>query len=414
VQISKKLFGKTRSVRSKSGAIRALFAAVSVFLALYTVAMVEAAGPADEVAIRNAWSLYTQQRYVLSADAFEALVRNSSPSSRLYYYAAAANKAAGRLSRAKQLCDYVSRHFSTSPESSYVQKLFPPDGPVGLPEHLKDKSVDELMESEEGRQALMSAVKPGASASIAAAKAAPNTSKKGYAPSKGVVKDTVFSADMIGIEGAEGITQFDEYPDAGFESVLAAMAMLTRGREILAEMITCPSHQDIYIVRFPNSSSVHTITPAKMEEYGVKDKALWATLIHCAYSECNAINNFEDEMTVLTGSRAEKILAHNTTQSAVAAFIAEAVSKQYPIVCLSADHEPKPKLVMPSHAYTITGYDGASGMVTLRNPHGNNSKRFRLETDPSHKKFEQLNDGMFKMHISLFPTYMREVVRSKI
>lgn len=394
-----------------------IFKTVSIFVALYTVTTAFAAGPADEAAIRNAWALYTQQRYVPSADAFEALIRTSTPSSRLYYYAAAASKAAGRLPRAKQLCDYVSTHFSYTPEAIYVRKLLSSDSAnaPGLPDHLKDKSVEELMESEEGRQALLSAVaKPSATASTPAAKPAAPTIKKGYTPSKAIARDTVFTGDMIAIEGADGITQFDEEPDAGFESVLAAMAMLTRGREILAEMITCPSHQDIYIVRFPNSSSPHTITPVKMEEYGVKDKALWATLIHCAYAESNAINNFEDMLTVLTGNKAEKILAHNTTQSAVAAFISEAVHKQHPIVCLSAEHELKPKLVMPSHAYTITGYDAPSGMVTLRNPHGNNSKRFRLETDPNHKKFEQLNDGMFKMHISLFPTYMREVVRSKI
>lgn len=392
-----------------------------VFVALQTVTLGIAAGPADEAAIRNAWTLYTQQKYVPSADAFETLIRASTPSSRLYYYAAAANKAAGRLPRAKQLCDYISANFSTSPEAAYVQKLFPADAPkqtaaapVGLPAHLKDKSVDELMQSEEGRQALLSAVsKTGSSPSTATKTAAPS-SRTTYTPSKVSPKDTVFTADIIAIEGADGITQFVRHPDAGFECSLAAMALLSRGREILADMITCPSHQDIYIVRFPNTSGEHTITPAKMEKYMMKDKALWATLIHGAVRETNLVHSFEDGLSILTGNKAEKILANTTTQPAIASFISEAVSKQNPIVCLSSDSPPEPELVEAYHGFTITGYDAASGMVTLRNPKGNNSRRFRLETDPQHKKFQQLNGGSFNIHISLFPLYFKEVARSKI
>jgi hypothetical protein len=391
--------------------------------ALNSVGSVGAAGPADEAAIRNAWTLYTQQKYVPSADAFEALIRTSTPSSRLYYYAAAANKAAGRLPRAKQLCDYVSANFSTSAEAGYVQKLFPSDvskpaaaAPAGLPSHLKDKSVDELMQTEEGRQALLSAVsKPAAGAPAATKTATTSTaSRTVYSPSKSRPKDTVFTADIIAIEGADGITQFVNYPDAGFECSLAAMAMLTRGREILADMITCPSHQDVYIVRFPNNAGEHTITPAKMEKYMMKDKALWAAIIHGAVRETNLVHSFEDGLSLLTGHKAEKILANNTTQSALASFISDAISKQYPVVCLSSDSSPSPELVEWYHGFTITGYDAASGMITLRNPHGNNSRRFRMETDPNHKKFEQLNGGFFKIHISLFPLYFKEVARSQI
>ncbi|MGH9550084.1 MAG: hypothetical protein ACRD3W_11945, partial [Terriglobales bacterium] len=43
-----------------------------------------AAGTADETALRSAWALYTQQKYGASADAFEALIRTSAPSARLY------------------------------------------------------------------------------------------------------------------------------------------------------------------------------------------------------------------------------------------------------------------------------------------------------------------------------------------
>jgi len=390
---------------------------------LLSLGAARAAGPADEAAIRNAWTLYTQQKYVPSADAFETLIRTSTPSSRLYYYAAAANKAAGRMPRARQLCQYISTNFATSAEASYVSKLFPEDAPkptaaapAGLPAHLKDKSVDELMQTEEGRQALMSAVsKPAASATHS--KTAPDTvasARTAYSPSRSRPKDVVFTADLIAVDGANGITQFVRQPDAGFECSLAAMALLSRGREVLADMITCPSHQDIYIVRFPNTSVEHTITPAKMEKYLMKDKALWATLIHGAVRETNLVHSFEDGLSILTGNKAEKILANNTTQAALVSFINDAVSKQNPIVCLSSDSPPEPELVEAYHGFTITGYEPSTGMVTLRNPMGNNSRRFRLETDPLHKKFQQLNEGSFKMHISLFALYFKEVARSQI
>jgi hypothetical protein len=83
-------------------------------------------------------------------------------------------------------------------------------------------------------------------------------------------------------------------------------------------------------------------------------------------------------------------------------------------VCLSSDDETTPPLVEPYHGYTITGFDPASGMVTFRNPEGSNSQRFRLEEDKQHKKFEQLNDGVFKMHISLISRYFKEMARSAI
>jgi hypothetical protein len=399
--------------------------ATVLLISLQTCVCVFAAAPPNETAIRSAWALYTQQKYAPSADAFEALIKTSAPNARLYYYSAAASKAAGRVARAKQLCQYIGANFSTSPEAGYVQKLFPGEvaqasaagAPVGLPAHLKGKSVDELMQTEEGRQALTNAMNQsgGASATTASASPAATAASKTSTPTSKSNRspDAVFTADIIAMEGADGITQFVSYPDAGFECSLAAMAMLSRGREILADMIRCPSRQDIYLVRFPNSATEYQITPAKMEAYRMKDKALWATLIHGAVRESNA-RNLEEGLSLLTGNRAEKILANSTTEQALTTFIGDAVRKHYPIVCLSTDNEVSPALVEGEHGYTITGFDPSSGMVTFRNPKGGNSQRFRLEDDPQHKKFEQLNDGVFKMHISLFSRYFKDVARSAI
>ena len=400
--------------------IRFKFLALSFLLITQASAAALAAGPANEADIRNAWTLYTQQKYVPSADAFETLIRTSAPSSRLYYYAAAANKAAGRVPRAKQLCKYITANFSSTPEAGYVQKIFPEDAPkaaasgapAGLPAHLKGKSVDELMQSEEGRQALLDAVNKPTAASTAVASAA--TSSKSSSSSKiERPRDAAFSAEIIGLEGADGITAFVSSPDAGLECHMAALAMLPRGREILSTMIRCPSSQDVYMVRFPRGGAEYQITPAKMEKYRMKDKALWATILHGAIRE-SPVHQWEDGLALLTGNPAEKVLANNTTQQALASFIGDAIKKQHPVVCLSNEDGAEPELVEADHGYTITAYDSASGMVTLRNPHGANSRRFRLEDDPQHKKFEQLNGGYFKIHISLFPKYFKDVARSAI
>ncbi|MBA3994421.1 MAG: hypothetical protein C0469_12905 [Cyanobacteria bacterium DS2.3.42] len=398
--------------------------ATVLLIVLQACASALAAGPASETAIRNAWALYTQQKFAPSADAFEALIRTSAPDARLYYYSAAANKAAGRAARARQLCQYITANFSTSPEAGYVQKLFPDaagksaaSAPVGLPAHLKGKSVDELMQTEEGRQALTNAMVQSEGGTVTkktSTTKTTTTSTTTTSTSKSArPADAVFTADIIAMEGADGITQFVGYPDAGFECSLAAMALLSRGREILADMIRCPSRQDIYLVRFPNSATEYQITPAKVETYRMKDKALWATLIHAAVRESSA-RNLEDGLSLLTGNRAEKILANSTTEQALTAFIGDAVRKHHPIVCLSSDDEVTPPLVEPFHGYTITGFDPTSGMVTFRNPKGGNSQRFRLEEDKQHKKFEQMNDGVFKMHISLIPRYFKEMARSAI
>lgn len=418
--------------------VQAALVAVSLFgLSLPSYA----AGVASEADIRSAWALYTQQKFAPSADAFENLVRSSSPNSRLYYYAAAANKAAGRTPRAKQLSQYVLTNFGASAEAAHVVKLFPElspsqpaaaSSPSGLPNHLKGKSIDELMKTEEGRNALKAALVSGGSQSTsggaatggaAAARSVASggagrssvsnsSSDKSSTSSITRPRDAAFTAEIIGAEGAEGITHFGSSFDS-FECALAAMTFLPRGREILASMIRCPSSQDIYMVRFPGTGHEYQITPQKMEQYQMKDKALWATLLHCAYAESPA-QGIEQNLTLLTGHPSEKLLATNITEQGLVQFLSDAVKKQHPIICISDDKGSGESLVEYYQGYTITGFDSNTGMITLRNPHGANSRRFRMKTDAQHKKFEQLNDGYLKMHVSLFPLYFKEVAKSPI
>lgn len=401
--------------------VAAGFAASAVLLT-QTIAL--AAAPADEAAIRNAHSLYLQKKYVPSAEAYEVLIRSSAPSSRLYYYAAAANKAAGRLPRAKQLCLYITTNFASSPEAVYAQKLFTEDAPSaaaasssspsGLPAHLKGKSIDELMQTEEGRQALKNAVSSTGTAGGSMPSATSTASSKTTTIHAGSrPRDLVFAASQIAGDGPDGITPYVRYPDAGLECSMAALALLPRGQELLAGSIRRPGTDETYIVRFPNSARDYIITAASMEKYRMKDKALWASLIHSAVRESTAMS-LEAGLSLLTGTHADKILANNTTEQAVSQFISEAIKKQHPVVCLSVESPPAPELVEGFAGYTITEFDAATGMITLRNPHGPNSRRFRLEDDPQHKRFEQLNNGYFKMHVALFIKNFKEVARAPI
>ena len=112
----------------------------------------------------DAWTLYSQQKYSASADAFDELIRSSKPNPRLYYYAALANRSSSRLARARQLCKYIVTNFPSTTEAAYAQKLYPDSAPKaasvsdGLPESLKGKSIQELMKSEEGRKAVEEAL----------------------------------------------------------------------------------------------------------------------------------------------------------------------------------------------------------------------------------------------------------------
>src|SRR5262249_20163890 len=136
-------------------------------------------------------------------------------------------------------------------------------------------------------------------------------------------------------DGPNGITQFNQ--GCWFECSLAALTMTPRGQELISGMIHSTDGGQSYVVRFPGEPSSHTITAKKMEEYRVRDKALWATLLHCAeiqkYQNGAAAWNLRDGLSWLTGKRAEQIYASNTTEQALVDFIGGAVKANNPVVC---------------------------------------------------------------------------------
>lgn len=385
-----------------------------------------AGGPVNETALRSAWALYNAQKFRESSDAFEALIAASTPNARLYYYAALANRACNRSARAKQLCQYISSTFASSPEAAYAQRLYPGGGggsssqssattasaaeEVPMPEKLKGLSAEQMLATEEGRAYIkQKAEKQLASAALSPMRAKSKGGKQG---------ERVFTPADIAKDGANGIDQM-YYPNCWFESSMSALAALPRGQRMMSEMVRYGPKEGSYVVRFPGDGNEYQITEEKLEKTGIHDKALWATLIEAAqtlkYPDDNGGQLYEG-LGSLTGHTAEYLMPSNSSDQELSLFIDGAVKSQNPVVCATHHYIPNglPNIVVTGHAYTIIGFDPASGMVKIRNPHGANSRRFTLANDPNHQKFEQLDDGVFRIKLDLFKQYFQQVARSFI
>lgn len=401
-------------------------AALVLILSCQTFAAAFAAGPVSETALRSAWALYTQQKYRESSDAFEQLIANSTPSARLYYYAALANRACNRSARAKQLCQYIATTFASSPEAAYAQRLYPGSAPqvassggsgegVGgeadeVPASLKGLTAEQLLQSEEGRNY----IKQKAERQLASAKVSPMVSK-----SKGGRQgERVFTAADIAREGANGIDQM-YYPNCWFESTMSTLASLPRGQKLMADMVRYGPKEGTYVVRFPGDGNEYNISEKLLEEKGIHNKALWATLIECGqvlkFPHDNG-NLLSEGLACLTGQKAQSLDPEDASEQELSSFIDGAVKSQNPIICATHNYIPsgQPYIVETNHAYTIIGFEPSSGMIKIRNPHGANSRRFSLKNDARHEKFEMMDDGVFKIHMSLFKKYFDEVARANI
>lgn len=403
--------------------------AAVLMLLTNSIPTVCAAGPANETALRNAWALYNAQRYRESSDAFEALIASSTPSARLYYYAALAMRACNRTARAKQLCQYIATTFPSAPEAAYANRLFPASGSSShsstaistsgaedepVPASLKGMTAEQMLATEEGRNFIKRKAERQLAASSSFTSASPMREKtKG-----GRQGERVFTAADIAKDGANGIDQM-YYPNCWFESSMSALAALPRGQRMMADMVRYGAKEGSYVVRFPGDGNEYQITEEQLEKTGIHDKALWATLIEAAqtlkYPNDNGGQLYEG-LGSLTGHTAEYISPTSASDQELSLFIDGAVKSQNPIVCATYHYIPSgmPTIVVTGHAYSIIGFEPASGMVKIRNPHGINSRRFTLPNDPNHQKFEQLEDGVFKINIQLFKQYFQQVARSFI
>jgi hypothetical protein len=238
-------------------------------------------------------------------------------------------------------------------------------------------------------------------------------------------KEHPFTAADIARDGAAGIDQ-TRYPNCWFESSMAALADLPRGQRLLAAMIKRKGDSD-YVVRFPNDGIEYNVTAQHLLTSEVKDKALWASILEAAQIQKFPDNKgaegasgeqsrLEVGLGCITGCKAEIVYPRSTSIQELSAFIGGAIKSQNPVVCgtYNASHFDGAIIVFPLHAYTIVGFDPTRNMVTLRNPHGINSRRFELPSDPNHDEFEQLDGGLCKMSLPRFQKCFYSVARSFI
>lgn len=362
----------------------------------------------------SAWAQYNEKKYVESADSFESVLRTSPTSVSLCYQAALANFAANRRGRARQLCQYIVQNFGTTREAHFAKRLFPDLAAVAK----TDAKTGDKTKVADAQKADTKPKSASKSQNDDDDEEGAETPK--FRIEKGARRGSLaFTPQQIAADGASGIDQAFN-PNCWFEASMAALAALPKGQRLLASMIKV-GDENTYIVRFPGDGQEYKITENDLNVVGVSDKSLWAALIECAqvkkFPDNDGSRDISIGMGCITGCKAQSIDPEHSSLQELSSFIAGAVSSKNPIICATeAGYKTAsmPDLVVNSHAYTIIGFDAASGMITMRNPHGKHSRKYTLAEDPNHRKFEWVGKGVFKMHISLFQKYFDEVCRSFI
>jgi hypothetical protein len=376
--------------------------------------------PASQVAA--AVNLFNQKKYLVAADAFEPILRTATPEPRLYLYAGLANQQAGRAARARQLFDYITTNFAQASEATYVQKLNLPGGQTVV-----TTTTTTTTTGPKGTVAnALASANAGSGGPTGAEAEIIRQMMGGNAPptSKRVKGAQVFSEDEIAKSGANGISQ-SGYPNCWFQASMSALAQLPRGQRLLARMIHYGNGED-YVVRFPGDGVEYIVSEADCMANRIHNGALWASLLECAQIKKfpnnqgangeSGTSRLELGMSCITGCKAEELFPKGSDPGAISSFIGGALRSNSPIIAGSLDpmNVSGPQLTIGPHAYTIIGIEPSKNMVIFRNPHGRRGDRFSLPSDPQHLKFEQLDDGVFKMNIELIPTYFYSMARSNI
>lgn len=390
----------------KSAAIKS--AAIIGLLA----ASIAQANPAKAEDAIGAWKLYGQKQYDASANAFEKVFLTAKPEARLYYYAGLANSAAHRNARAKQLFDYVIANFAGTPEAELAKTASGYLAPTGNTTNNTPTGNTATNVGTKAPSTSSAVATIGSSSAVGGVK---SIRKKGA---------FVFTPEDIAREGANGIDQTDA-PNCWFECGMSALAQLPKGQRMLARMITYGDGES-YVVRFPGDGNEYKITEADLDRAGVKCTALWASLLDYAQRKKfpnNVGANGSDGdlsrlhvgLSCITGCRTDVIHPGHSNNQELASFIYSAVSSGNPITAGTSGRIGRRYVpVFENHAYTITGFEPARNMITIRNPHGHKSQQFTYDEDPRHLQFEPLDDGIFKMHMDLFRESYGSVCRSFI
>lgn len=432
--------------------IRAIALVLGVSIALSPTSDAQPTATPEQAAV----DLYNQHKYVQAADAFEQIMRIR-PSARLCYYAALANWAGNRETRARQLFQYVANTYPKTPEAALAKNALATsskststaaasssnDELPALIQNSLPPEMQALLNTDIGKQAVRQALKDHAKevetikvaekdnridkeavANLVRNTAATSSPARKTAPRPG--SDHPFTAQDIARDGAEGIDQ-SRFPNCWFEASMSALAQLPRGQRLLASMIRSRS-KDEYVVRFPGDGVEYVVSSSDLNSSGVHDRALWASIIEAAEIKKFPDNSgaegkdgdqsrLEVGLGCITGCKAEVVRPGNCGEEELSSFIGAAVKSQNPVVAGTwGEHRLSglPDLVFPAHAYTIIGFDQAKSMIILRNPHGHGAQSFSDPDDPQHLEFEQLDNGKFKMSVRHFQKYFNCLARSFI
>jgi hypothetical protein len=413
---------------------------ISLLITFATTATAVFAQPVSQQEAKAAMDLYSQHKYAAAAASFEGLVRRA-PNATYCYYAALAHRASGKELRARQLFEFIIKSYPSSQEATYAKQVIgtpaaaasntkPEASSEELPESVRgllSPEMQKALETPEGKRAVADVMKQN-KANLATIRQAEEKGvfkptkvaiavpkKANAAPPTPNRSITPFTAADIAKFGSNAIDQM-YYPNCWFESSMAAFADLPRGQRLLAGMIK--GGPDAFVVRFPGDGNEYIVTLQELEEKGIHDSGLWASLLEAAqtqkFPEDNG-NLLEVGLATLAGCKPEVLDdIPNCTPQQISSFVGGAVTSKNPIVASSWRYRYPGMLVEPTHAYTVIGFDPAHNMITIRNPHGKNGRRFSLESDPHHEDFQQLDNGVFKMSIRTFQKNFTRLVRAFI
>lgn len=201
-------------------------------------------------------------------------------------------------------------------------------------------------------------------------------------------KNSAFPADIIALDGPLGVLQ-GRYPNCWFVAAVQALAAIPEGREKLATMIETNGDRS-YTVVFPGDKFKRlNVTAELMDNPQFINPTLWGNVIEAASRQRFPDNDAADDpakgnpkirtgLQILTGNKADIARPDSTSAEKLEQIIDSCIRNHIPVTIATkgpAENGFLPRIVVPNHAYAVTGYNPDTKMVTLRNPLGDTEQR---------------------------------------
>jgi hypothetical protein len=237
--------------------------------------------------------------------------------------------------------------------------------------------------------------------------------------------------DGTWVGGAQGIDQ-GAHDDCWFESAVAACARTENGCRLLSDMIEQSPSGGYTVTFLDQPDHPYPVTRAEITKYHVKDNALWADIleagmirrfpamqngkvgnahIHALYGNQSVLG-----LKILTGHEPSLLETATTDPAVLAAAMERNIAMRIPMTAGTKSTE-NPKVMVPSHCYTVMAYDARSKVVTLRNPWGkNNNAKLPELPQPGQIRggVTDIGGGVISMNMAHFVKYYRGLTYSRI